>query len=141
MLKPSDYIEQILDWAKKGRFDYIKASAKKRLDAKEYIKLPLGSYWSEIHREWFERAKRMKLVVENTYGQWIPYIQFDEVNEEIGKRGMTTVYDTRHTKTIMRRSDLDALTSFNREYEEWKHQQHQMEMNVTDIVDSFHSAL
>ena len=140
MLSPVDYKKQIILWAKNSRWDLIRASSAKRLEAKGYIKLPMGSLFSMIHKDWFDKAKNRKLIEQNAHGQWLPVVHIDEVQERIGQRGTTPVYDSK-IKLAMRKEDLDALNDFFNSYREWEKQNSQQTMDYHDVIGAFRTGL
>lgn len=114
MLTTEEFQAQIKEWKKSDRWDLIRASSKKRLEAKGYIDLGAGSFVRWIEPEWFEEAKRRGVIAQDKYGQWIPHVDETFEEEVVGRRGGHAITEG---KT---RIDASRFKAFMKEYKEYE---------------------
>ena len=72
------------------------------LEKQGLVKLPLGSYWMWIHKEWLERALKEDILRKNSYGQCVPVADAITLKEIVGKKGKEDIVTEKEHISIAR---------------------------------------
>jgi len=137
MLPLDKYVLLIKEWAKNKQFSIMRQSATKRLEAKGYIDLGIGSWYRFIHKEWFDNAVKEGIIKKSENGQWLPPVDFIEEKEIIGMRGKNPVYSKKKNTSKMSQDSLDKLTEFDKRYKSWLYSQQQISMELDNLVKQY----
>lgn len=80
-----------------------------------YLKLGLGSVYTYIHIEWFEKAISIGAIKKNVYSQYVPCGRIYMKDFITGRKGKETTTERREVV------DLSLFYAFHESYEKWKY--------------------
>jgi len=87
-----------------------------------HVKLPLGSAWNVMYKEWFDEAIELGVIRKNAYGQYVPLAVVKTVEKIVGKHGRENIIEK---EEIL---DFSAFFEFARRYDAYDRAIHEEDL-------------